>query len=112
MSFSNMIGCPSLYLNELISLSYHKLIQALPPIIKPVIVSQSDLEIDRFEKMTDFLLLYFNKIETTQIQQVTLGQHRRGRSTNLSRTNDYPTIGRPINKDQKPKVCRTHLYFA
>lgn len=61
---------PSLYLKELILLAshigigedivQHQFIQALPPSIKPVIASRTDLETNHPGKMTDNLL-YVNK---------------------------------------------------
>lgn len=130
MSSSIMTGRPSIYLNELMSLAgrigvgedivRHKFIQALPHSIKPVVAAQIDLDLERLGKMSDDLLLYFNRQEATHIQQISWNQNHRNQSDDGSQRKSNPSQKsyncpngvRPFNKDQRPKICRSHLYFA
>lgn len=66
---STITGCPSMYLNELMSLASqigvgediarHKFIQAPFLSIKPEVAAHIDLDTDQHGKMSDNLLLYF-----------------------------------------------------
>lgn len=130
MSSSTVTGRPSVYLNELMSLASrigvgddivrHKFIQALPHSIKPVVAAQVDLDTDRLGKMADDLLLYFNKQDTAHIRQISGKQKDEQQNKNETKRihgcshseNKFSTSVRPFNKDQKPQICRAHLYFA
>ena len=127
MSSTIMTGRPSIYLNELLSLSTkigagddivrHKFISALPNSISPIIASQGDLDFLRLGKMADELLIHMNRQESSQAHVNQLSsqaqQNRHSTSTNAARSSQQIPYGlRPFNKDQKPKVCRAHLWFG
>ena len=127
MTSTTMSGRPSIYLNELMALSTrlgigddiirHKFLQALPKSIAPVLASQTDLEISRLGKMADDLITLFNRNENTHINQVSLPSSSKQASstTNSSKNKGVSNIPyglRPFNDNQKPKVCKAHIYFA
>ena len=125
ISSTTMTGRPSIYLNELIAISErlgigeeivrHKFIQALPQSIAPVIASQTDLELSRLGKMADDLLRLYNRQDDAHINQVSTPPPSQASKAGHSRSaavENIPYGLRPFNNNQKPKVCRAHLYFG
>ena len=127
MTSSAISGRPSVYLNELVSLASrigvgddiirHKFIQALPVSIKSVIASQTDLDIDRLGKMADDVLAYFNTQAPIQpICQVAHSPRREKEQQQKEalhkRLDSVRSSVRPFHRDQLPKICRAHLYYA
>ena len=118
MQTTTMTGRPSVYLQELISTAEklgvgediirHKFIQALPSSISPVIASQGDLEISRLGKLADELLPYMNKsvMSVSSIQQSKVSKVANGDN------NSVPRGVKPFKGNQRPKVCRSHIYFG
>ena len=115
MQTTTMTGRPSIYLQELMSTAEkigvgediirHKFIQALPSSISPVIASQGDLEISRLGKLADELLPYMSK----PVMSVPSFQQSKG--TNGDK-NYVPKGVKPFKGNQRPKVCRSHIYFG
>ena len=124
MASTCISGRPSVYLNELMSLASrigvgddivrHKFIQALPQSVSLVVASQKQLDLDSLGKLADELLPYFAK--NMSIQQVSSQTFdNRTTSDNGSAkcgSGQIPIGIRPYSKKQRPKVCRSHLYFA
>lgn len=122
LSSTRLTGRPSMYLKEIISLAApiaigedmirHKFIQALPQSISAVIASQSNLDLTALGKLADDLLPYFsNQASAMNVQQTAAAATS---NTNYNRNYDrtWPAGLRPFNSEQRPKVCRAHLYFA
>ena len=125
MTSTCISGRPSVYLNELMSLAgrigvgediiRHKFIQALPSSVSPVVASQKQLDLMNLGKLADELLPYFTK-QNVSIQQVssqaTTGRKTSSKGSAQLESGEIPIGLRPYSKKQKPKVCRSHLYFA
>ena len=130
ISSKSMTGRPSIYLNELLSLSSkigagedivrHKFISALPKSISAIIASNNDLDLTRLGKMADELLVHINRQETSlphfnsinQISTPTQSNYKQTSTNTSTSCTQIPYGLRPFNKDQKPKVCRAHLWFG
>ena len=131
MSQTTLTGRPSVFLQEMMSQATkinvgedkvrHKFIQALPQSISPVIAAQSSLSIEALGKLADDLLPYFST--NANINAV---YHQHGRYNSNSRNDNRRSHSRPDNsttsnlpfgfkpfaEDQRPKICRAHLYFG
>ena len=119
ISKTTMSGRPSVYLQELNAtatkigvgedLIRHKFIQACPPAISPVLAAQRSLNLQQLGSLADELLPYFGEkvlhVQQTASQKSTYYEKNRNSS-------QIPTGLRPFSTDQRPKVCRAHLYFA
>ena len=118
MSTSTLSGRPSIYLSEMLrvanrigvgdSIVRHKFLQSLPDSVRPVIAAQQELPVVQLGKLADNLLPYFNKQNVFQVErsQTRSPNHR-------SEDNSRTPIGlRPFSQDQRPKVCRAHIYFG
>ena len=117
MQSTTMTGRPSIYLQELISTAEkigvsddivrHKFIQALPSTISAVIASQVDLELPRLGKLADEMLPYLGK----SVMSVPTTQQRYKRSDNSDK--NFMSKGiKPFSSNQRPKVCRPHIFFG
>ena len=125
-------GRPSIYLNEMLTLASkiqlgdqvvrHQFIQALPPTISPIIASQKNLSLKQLGELADDLLPFMNnqQVNVVNTQQQ---HHRQSRAhspfnNRPSRnfvdraTNDIPIGIRPYSANQRPVICRSHLYFG
>ena len=125
MSNSTLSGRPSVYLAEMLTVAAriglndtivrHKFIQNLPDAIRPVIAAQQDLPTGQLGKLADNLLPYFNKqtnvLHVEETTPFSRNSNARVQNSNASGRN-IPHGLRPYSQDQKPKVCRAHLYFA
>ena len=117
MQTTTMTGRPSIYLQELMSTAEkigvgedivrHKFIQALPSSISPVIASQGDLDLSRLGKLADELLPYLSKSVMSVPQQ----QQKHGNSSPINKSS-VPRGVIPFKSNQRPKVCRSHIYFG
>lgn len=127
MSSTTLSGRPSLYLQQLRSLAdqinvgediiRHKFIQVLPQSISAVIASQTSLDLQALGKLADDLFPYFNKtvnaVNDTTSQASTNQNAKNNSSSSSNNSNSNLPVGlRPFNKNQRPKVCRGHLYFG
>ena len=119
MSSTTMAGRPSVYLAEMLTVAArigvndtvvrHKFIQNLLESVRPVIAAQQEVPTDQLGKLTDNLLPYFNKSSSVfhvENSSSSPNYTRKRHSGNL------PSGLKPFNADQRPKVCRAHLYFA
>ena len=121
MKTTSISGRPSVYLQEMINTASrigvtddiirHKFLQALPSTISPVIASQKELNLSQLGNLADELLPYFSQSPVMAAPQQ---KPRHSNVTSTEKTDSNPThFGvRPFNKDQRPKVCRAHIYFA
>lgn len=116
----------------------HKFIEALPPSISAIIASQKALNLTQLGELADELLPYFNShsINAMQTQQSpsfpqthsphqfnTARQsyhqgpskyHERSRhpNENSSQMNNIPIGLKPYSTNQRPVICRAHLYYG
>ena len=121
MKTTTISGRPSVYLQEMINTASrigvtddiirHKFLQALPSTISPVIASQKELNLSQLGNLADELLPYFSQSPVMAAPQQ---KPRHSNVPSTEKTDSNPThFGvRPFNKDQRPKVCRAHIYFA
>ena len=71
-----------------------------------MIASQGDLDLSRLGKLADELLPYLTK----SVMSVPPPQMHNG--NNQSSKSSVPVGIRPFKSNQRPKVCRSHLYFG
>lgn len=114
----------------------HKFLQALPNTIAPVIASQKDLNLTQLGRLADELLPYFSNSPVMAVQQpqpMQLSQnfsnsYNTGRNyghqgnntgnsghqgnTGSTYKNSIPYGLRPFKRDQRPKVCKAHIYYG
>ena len=116
LSSTKLTGRPSIFMQEIINLAApigvgqdmirHKFIQALPQSISAVIASQTTLDLQSLAKLADDLLPYLNN-HNASINNVTNDKKR------YDEQPAYSQQGlRPYSKDQRPKICRSHIFFA
>jgi len=124
ISKTTMSGRPSYYLQELNSVASrvgvsedlvrHQFIQALPPAISPVLAAQRELTLQQLGTLADEL----SPLLQNQVMQVSGRSTQRSPSPRFSRQSSSSQSSRipiglkPFSTDQRPKVCRGHLYFA
>ena len=128
MKNHSISGRPSLYLNEMITLAdrteigevvRHQFIQALPPSISPVIASQKDLSLSQLGLLADELLPYFNSNTVNAVQPFRNFNmtNKDPSKTSYNRVpgtsnSSLPLNIRPFSPDQRPRICRAHIYFG
>lgn len=122
-------GRPSLYLNEMLTLAgkiqlgeqvvRHQFIQALPSTISPIIASQNNLSLKQLGQLADDLLPFMNNHQVNAVSNAPNYQHRSESSNRPSRSGyearidgNIPLGVRPYNSNQRPLVCRAHIYFG
>ena len=100
----------------------HRFLQILPPNVATVMASQKDLNLQQWGKLADELSPYFNTSQPCQVMNV---NQSNSSSSNSSQNNNHDSkpkknFGKgkfsqglaPFYADQRPKICRAHLYFA
>ena len=133
---TSMTGRPSVFLHDILStaqklgvgddLVRHKFIQALPSTVSPVVAAQKDLTLHQLGKLADELVPIISNTSMYNVQtsfpptNVTQTEgYVRGRTLNRnskpftrspSRSNTNAMT--PFYADQKPKICRFHVYFG
>ena len=131
-----LTGKPSLYVRELQDLASkvgvgddlvrHKLLQSLPPTVGAVLAAQRELTLHQLGKLADELmpLLQTSCLAApaeTRLQQQDYSSARgssyptRGNSPAHPQESRGPSLPRglqPFHQDQRPQVCRAHLYFG
>ena len=122
-SASRMTGRPSCYLQELQSLATkagvgeelvrHQFIQGLPAQIAPAVAAQKELSLQQLGTLADELMPLASHTANAVQQDTNRGRSEYQRN-NYSRQSDsdLPYGLRPFKKDQRPKVCRWHLYYG
>lgn len=115
ISNTTMSGKPSQYLEELKSqaqqvgigmeLVRHKFLQAQSPTISAVLASHENISLDDLGRLADQILPLTRRqpvFDTIQAAQTTAADN-----------GVYIPISlRPFSSNQRPKVCRSHLYFG
>jgi len=128
MGTSSVSGRPSVFLTELQVLASkigaseeiirHKFIDSLPATIRPILHSQKELSITQLGKLADELQVVFkdkteNSAVVHAVQPRNEFRNRNYRSREgSSNREDIPPGLRPFSRNQRPKVCRAHLYFG
>ena len=124
ISSTTMHGKPSLYLEEIKrtaskvgvtdELVKHKFLQAVPNSISAVLASQKNLDLQALGKLADELVV-FSKQHVNIVEHSVKSRpanNSRHASSSQSRPST-PSIGvQPFHQNQRPKVCRAHLYFG
>jgi hypothetical protein len=126
MESANMSGRPSVYLHEMCmtaaklgvgdELIRHKFIQACPKSIGPILASQKTLNVEQLGHLADELVPFSDKSESCN----TISQPNASKWNNYfarppwqpSNSNELPIGLRPFHSQQKPLVCRGHLYYS
>lgn len=132
-----LTGRPSLYVRELQELAgkvgvgddlvRHKLLQSLPPAVGTVLAAQRDLSLHQLGKLADELMPLlqpscFAAPAALPPQEhcllspgSNLTQHRPDQQQQQHRASTSSSLPRglqPFHRDQRPQVCRAHLYFG
>lgn len=124
-SASKMTGRPSYYLQELQSIASkvgvgedlirHQFLQALPTRISPVLAAQKTLSLSQLGTLADELMPFTNSDHVVQHVSEERSASRfdpRQNVRNNQSNSSIPYGLRPFSKDQRPKVCRWHLYYG
>ena len=105
----------------------HRLMQAMPISVKTALSAHRELPVEQFAQLADTIYSYSNTIVATptpnvfaaSAQQVPTrslyNQHstKSNQPINNSKSNrSIENTHRPFTADQRPKICRYHLYFA
>lgn len=117
-SASKMTGRPSYYLQELQTIASkvgvgedlirHQFLQALPARIQPVLAAQKTLSLSQLGTLADELMPFGTAdYPVQQVSSERNNHHKRNQDSN-----SIPYGVRPFSKDQRPKVCRWHLYYG
>lgn len=127
---TTMSGRPSHYLQDLKILAgkvnasddlvKHQFFQALPSSISPALAAQKDLTLTQLGNLADELApLVSNQILKVDARQAKFEKHPHGNSGSNFKKNSQnssqssvPLGIRPYSNDQRPKICRAHLYFG
>ena len=118
---TSMTGRPSYYMQELNSIASkvgvgddlvrHQFIQALPPTISPVLAAQKDLTLMQLGNLADELTPFFQR--ALHVKSNTQSHHKQASPHFQKREISAIPIGlRPFNEQQRPKICRGHIYYA
>jgi len=107
----------------------HRFLQMLPSNVTPVLAAQSTLTLDQLGNLADELLALPSQQNTgsiLQLQQNDRGPYRQRHGTSqMQQRNWQSSMGssgqtqqhihysvRPFNANQRPKVCRAHIYYG
>lgn len=126
ISSTPMCGRPSSYLQDMITLASkigvgddivrHKFLQALPKSVSPVVASQKDLNLSQLGKLADELIPYFTNNQTAMTVNTNKPNYHEHKQQNQHQSNtpntNCPPGLRAYNPNQRPKVCRAHLYYG
>ena len=143
LTSKTMTGKPSVYMHELQVIAEkvgvgddfvkHQFLEAAPPSISSVLLSQNDLSLTQMGKLADSMLPYIKSTEVNAIESEyksfpeTPNQREKFPSSSYSqnsyrnnyrydhnRNQDFPKVPfsvMPFSPGQRPKICRAHLYF-
>ena len=126
---TTMTGRPSQYLRELQSLATkagigqcedlirHKFLDSLPKSISPAIAAQKTLTLSQLGSLADELMPMHKSMcyLTGQSTSQTEYSYKKSDNQNSSYQNksySLPSGLKPFSQNQKPKICRGHIYFA
>lgn len=123
---TTMSGKPSIYLRELTSIANkvgvgeelvrHQFLNSLPPTISPVLATQKTLTLEQLGPLADELAPFSDQQQANVASYSTPGpkvfpQHSSQKNNDRSR--NFSSIGvTPFSPDQRPKICRGHIYFG
>ena len=122
MSSQTLTGRPSACLTALISTAHkvgvsddfvrHKFLQSLPSNVAPVLATQSSLSLRQLGSLADELLSLTGSQQTSKIEvgAVSSGSQQQHRGTSFQQ-HQHPST-RPFRSNQRPRICRAHLYYA
>lgn len=120
ISSTTMTGRPSACLRELRTLATkvnvdddlirHKFVQSLPSSIAPAVAAQKRLTLDELGTLADELMPLTSQIN--KVFENKNGKRDYQKPEKKNPQNNIPFAYRPFYKDQRPKICRAHLYFA
>lgn len=86
----------------------HKFLNSLPPTISPVLAAQPTLSLAQLGTLADELVT-FTKANAAPVSQVSAQSQP---SRNFSNSVKYHPSVKPFHSEQRPRVCRSHIYFA
>ena len=125
---TKMTGRPSLYLRDLQSLASkagigecadlirHKFLAALPNSISPVLAAQKTLNLTQLGSLADELMPMLNSFcNLTQYQGNSYEKFNKSpqaTGSGRSQISSIPIGLKPFSDNQRPKICRAHIYFA
>ena len=118
ISSTTMTGRPSVFLGELRGVATkvgvsddlvrHKFVQALPITIGTVLAAQKELTLNQLGKLADELI----PLEQAHCLAVPSASSFTRKSTDNSHTFKNHAGLRPYHANQRPKVCRAHIFFG
>ena len=121
ISTTTMTGRPSLFLSELREIAAkvgvgddlvrHKMLQALPPTIGTVLGAQKELTLTQLGKLADELVP-LDRVNCFAASSTSVSECKDSFRKRESNPHTLPVGLRPFHHDQRPKVCRAHLYFG
>lgn len=123
---TKMTGQPSLYLRVLQSLAAkagigdceqlirHKFLAALPNTISPAVAAQQTWTLTQLGTLADELMPMHNNIcNLTQRPEATPQKQQVSSNFNPKKSFSSIPVGlEPFSENQRPKICRSHIYFA
>ena len=129
MAKTQLIGKPSQIMNQLQRLASrvgvgddlvrHRFLQAMSDAIKPVLVAQQSLSLEQLANLADELSTFTTQssINSVNFRNENSSSKNNYNFSNNNRSNslqrDHVPLGvRPFYIDQKPKVCRGHLFYG
>lgn len=118
ISKTSMTGRPSVFLQELRSIAAkvgvrddlvrHKFLNALPSTVAPVLATQKDSTLLQLGSLADELMPLLNN----NYQTNAISHYQNKPKIEAKQDKNIPYGLRPYKPDQKPKVCKSHLYYA
>ena len=122
ISKTKMTGRPSYYLQELMDIAdkvgvgedlvKHQFTSALPPHIAAVIAAQKGLPLQQMRTLADELLPLLQANAPTFNVNSNQTPRRNYGKIPQKQESAIPIGLRPFSPDQRPRVCRGHLYFG
>ena len=91
--------------NELVR---HRFLQSVDKSIAPILAAQTSLTLSQLGKMADDLIPFIESKNTCNF--VTNTRHVKSQVTTPVRHSS--DVIRPFSAGQRPKICRSHIYFA
>jgi hypothetical protein len=127
MKTTSLSRRPSQFLQEIMTMAnklnvgsdiiWHKFLEALPPSVAILLATRSDLSLEQLGKVADQIFTYHgskNPVNAITERGDISSRNRNSWQESRTRTpNDsIPRGVQPYSPDQRPKVCRAHIYFA
>ena len=96
----------------------HKFTQALPSSLAPVVAAQTTLSLQQLGKLADELIPLTNSMSICSATQPHTtypkdnNSPQRFTQNNSQNFNSYSRTVTPFSQNQRPKVCRSHIFFG